>query len=164
MSRRKGLRNVTRLRRKLRRMPDEIEKYIKPALVAVATATAVDAASIVRKNYGDLAASIEPNFSRDGLTALVGPGAKGVKAEKRAGRALSRGRRINLSDANQHLLFQAHKGMWIEFGTKGSPGKGIPPHPAYPFMAPAWDMNRSFGIALVREAIDAALASIGKRG
>ncbi|MEP3114923.1 hypothetical protein [Nisaea sp.] len=162
MSRRSGLRNVTKLRRKLRRMPDQIEKHVRPALVVVATATAVDAASIVRKNYGDLAASIEPNFSRDGLSALVGPGAKGVKAERRVGRARARGKQLNLSGANQDLLFQAHKGAWIEFGTKGSPSKGIAPHPAYPFMAPAWDMNRSFGIALVRDAIDAALASITK--
>lgn len=159
-----GIRGLTKLRRTLRRIEPEITQEVKQAIRDGAEAIKWDAKALAPRDEGDLANAIDATFSSDGLAAVIGPGSKGVQAERRAGRAAARGRTIVLSARSTDLLWQFYKGLWHEFGTKGYPAKNIPPLPARPFMGPAYDMNEDWIKGNVRRAIAEALKKASAGG
>lgn len=160
------LSGTTKLRRTLRRLDPEVTSGIRRVVREGSQAVEADALSHVPIDEGDLARSIESKIGRDGLTAVVGPGASAAEIKRRAtGSAFGSirrsgrraGERVNLSKSNKELYFQFLKGVWIEYGTKGSPANNIPPRPAQPFMAPAWVANRTWLIGRARGALRSAL-------
>jgi len=160
------IKGVNRLRRTLRRAPDEISDGVVEVVRNGAEAVRLDAVTRVPVDEGDLRRSIDVKYGRDGLTAVVGPGASAAelaaRKNKRAGgvrSAFGAARRadVRLSKAKSEELFQYFKGVWIEFGTKGVPSRNIPPQPARPFMRPAMDVNRRYFTEESRRAIRRAL-------
>lgn len=152
-----GIKGLTKLRRTLRRIPDETEGGVRQAIATVSEAIKQDAISLAPRNEGDLVRAIDMTFSSDRLASVIGPGVKGIRAEKRQGRARARGVDVNISAASRDALFQFSKGLWHEFGTKGSPERNIPPLPARPFMGPAYNLNEEYGKQLMRAAVKKAL-------
>jgi HK97 gp10 family phage protein len=156
---RTGLKGVSALRRKLRNMEPIVGSGIRQAITDAAIYIEADAQSFVPKDTGDLAASIEHKISADGFSAVIGPAArsaavaKAIRGSAFATRVL--GKPIGATTADR--LFQYFKGVWIEFGTKGNAEKGIPPHPAQPFMRPAFDMNRKWAVTRIKDLVDAQL-------
>jgi hypothetical protein len=158
------IRGVNRLRRTLRRAPDEISDGVRQVVRDGAEAVRLDA--IARVQPTSIKRSIETKYGRDGLTALVGPSAKAAdlaaRKNQRAGGARSafgaaRRSSVRLSKAKSEELFQFFKAFWYEFGTKGVPSRNIPPQPARPFMRPAMDVNRRYFTEESRRAIRRAL-------
>ena len=163
LSQRRGLQNVNSLRRKLRNMHKVTENSIKPVIEEVAEAIRLDAIDRVPKDTGELARSIEKKVSSDGLTAVIGPGAKIaaiIKRQSGSAFATRKAGGIKLSKASKHLLFQFFKGYWIEFGTKGNAERNIPPQPARPFMGPSFDINRQWGVNRVKDAVNNTLRRV----
>ena len=156
------VRGITKLRRTLRRMEPEIRGEVQGAIADAAEAIKQDARSLVPKAEGDLARSIEVVFSSDKLAAVIGPGAKGARVQKRAASAKRKGREVRLSTRSRDLLFQLSKGRWLEFGTKGSPEHGIQPLATHPFMGPAFNLNERYAVDLVRKAVNRALRRVTK--
>lgn len=158
-----GYSNVTPLRRKLKKLNKHVENGIKPELKASLEMVAATAAANVPRDSGDLAANIDVALSSDGLAGVAGPSAKNAKVKK----ALSKGAtsvfatRASggkvISTGTKKKIFQFFKGYWIEFGTKGSPERNIPPQPARPFMQPAWDINSAAIKRRLKKAIDQQL-------
>lgn len=151
MARRSRVEGVTALRRKLRRVDPSITTELRNAVRDGANMIARTAATLAPMDTGELRLSIETNVSRDGMTAIVGPGARAaeilrVRTGSQFGRVVAkgknRGRKVNLSRMNKRLLMSFYKGYWAEFGTKGNPKRNIPPQPARPFMGPAYDINK----------------------
>lgn len=160
---RRGLNGVTSLRRKLRRMPEAVEQYLRPEVDATAAAMAATARTLVSKDTGELAASIEYKLSPDGMTALIGPAAKSAAVIK-ASTAKSIDKQTPkkpISAGSREKLFQFFKGVWLEFGTKGNPDKGIPPQPARPYMRPAFDVNKIPGLNRITRGLNAVLRKVG---
>lgn len=159
MARRKsGLSGVTKLRKTLRRLPEEVQANVRGAVNLVAEAVEADMKSGAPRAEGDLAASIQTAKSRDGLAAVVGPAAKAFKVVRRAkAKARRDGIKLQLSDRNKHLMFQLAKANWIENGTKGYPQRNIPPMPARPFIQPAVDLNSAYFEQQVRLAVRRAI-------
>jgi len=155
---------VKKLRRTLRRAPDEITDDVRMAVRRGAEAVHADAVARAPIDEGDLVRSIEIRFGRDGLTAVVGPGARAVQlARRKAGTEFAtRSPRLRLSRRNKDLLFQFFKGRWIEFGTKGNSRLNIPPQPARPFMGPAADLNKTFFKNEARVAVRRALDRLAR--
>lgn len=156
----------SKLRRTLRRVDPEITSDIRQVVREGAQAIEADALSFVPVDEGDLARSIEYKIGRDGLTAVIGPGASAAEIKRRAtGSAFGQirrsgkraGQRVNLSKANKQRYFQFLKGVWVEFGTKGNAARNIPPQPARPFMGPAWLANRPWLIGRAQKALRIAL-------
>ncbi|MBI1189030.1 MAG: hypothetical protein GC206_17120 [Alphaproteobacteria bacterium] len=125
---------ATRLKRLLKALDPEVTAELKTAVRESAEIMAADARSLVPVDTGDLRDSIEVAIRRDGLSAAIGPG---VKSKKRA-----------------RAVFY---GLFVEFGTKGSPKDGIPPMPARPFLGPAFLINKEAAIKRTRAAINAAI-------
>jgi len=114
---RAGLRGVNKLRRTLRRLPSEVTIGIRNSIERGAAAIEADMMINIPKDTGDTAAKISSKVSRDGLTAQIGfIGKKAVEG--------------------------AYVARFIEYGTKGH--GNVPPQPARPFMAPAFDANRDW--------------------
>lgn len=168
MARRSGLKGVTSLRRTLRRIEPEVTKQVRVAMEDGAEAIKLDAVARVPKAEGDLARSIDYQLGRDGLTAIIGPAAKqvamvGGRTSATTPFATNSKRQRRLSTKNKEALLQFFKGYWIEYGTKGSPKRNIPPMRPHPFMGPAFDLNREWLLGKVREGIDKALEKASSR-
>lgn len=135
---RSAWRGVTKLRKTLRRIDPEVTKELKESFEQYASNIADTAAYIAYSkglyDEGDLIASIEYQMGRDGLTALIGPGAKRIKISKSAFDT-----RLYVKNKDKHAALQFFKGYWAEFGTKGATDRNIPPQVPRPFMNPAYD-------------------------
>lgn len=153
--RRSGLAGVTKLRKTLRRLDPEIVKDLKTVVREGGEAIKQDQIAGAPVREGDLVREIDYKLGRDGMTVVVGPGAKRVNIASTLpfGEA-----RMNLSPAKGHALLQFFKAYWYEFGTKGSPKRNIPPQAAKPFLIPAYDINKEWMLRRARKAIAEALA------
>lgn len=160
------LTGTKKLVRTLRRIEPEAREPLAAAIREGLEAIKWDAISRVPIDSGELARSIDVVHSRDGLSGAVGPAAKSmsiVKRSTRTGFATAAIGKLKLNDRNRKRLFQFFKGYWVEFGTKGSAARGIPPMAPRPFMRPAWDANRAWMTERVRKAIRNTL-DIASRG
>lgn len=84
----RGYASVSRLRRKLRRMPDDIVDEVRKAVTDGAEILRFEMLNRVPVDTGILAETIEIKLGRDKLSATVGPGARTKKARLRGFRAL----------------------------------------------------------------------------
>jgi hypothetical protein len=145
-----------KLRRTLRRLEPEIvsgvKKEVKNAAEHIHFDAIANAYSAGLVDEGDMVASIAIKYGRDGLTAVIGPGASAININKSPfNTALYR------SDKSKFLAYQFFKGYWAELGTKGSAAKNIPAQPATPFMQPAFDANKEAYSRAIGKAINNAL-------
>ena len=163
MARRSKVEGVSALRKKLRRIDPEIKKEIADVVIEGLEAIRRDAQALVPVDTGELRDSIEVQFSkRDGVSGLVGPGAKAAEIVRRKSDSKTAfgGWKYRLSKKNKAKLYQFFKGYWIEFGTKGNAKKNIPPQSARPFMAPAYLANREWIRQKARIAVDNVLRKV----
>lgn len=151
-----NFRGVAKLRRTLRRLDPDVTEGIKRTIENgardISNEAAYRANSLGLFDTGDMIQSITYKLGRDGMTAVIGPGAKHVKISK------------NPFDTTQYVsrpskqsAMNFFKAYWAEFGTKGDPTLGIAPQPATPFMNPAYDNNKDWIVRKTRQGISAAL-------
>lgn len=156
---RTGVYGAVKIRRLLRRAPDEITNDVRTEVREVAEAVRADAMALVPRDTGDLATSIEVDMSNDGLAAVVGPAAKAARADARVMRANRRymaagsDKRSRLSVKNNNALRRVFYAVFVEFGTKF--------RAATPFMFPAYEANRAWGVRKIGEAVRRALTKLG---
>lgn len=173
MARRSRVEGPNQLRRKLRRIDPEITKSLRDALARAASAIEAAATQLVPVDTGDLAGSIEHKISADGLTAVIGPGARAAeiirsKTGSQFGRFAKAGKRkgqkVNMRGANKKLLMMFYRGYWVEFGTKGSAKHNIPPQSPRPFMRPAFDINKGRAKSEIAARINQVLKTVSAGG
>lgn len=162
-----GIRGTNKLRRTLRRIDPAVTQGIRDDIRDVSEAVKQDAINLAPVDEGDLVRAIDFRIGRDGLTSVIGPGAKaadiaGRKKKSRGNVFAAVARGIRLSRSNRDLLFEFFKGYWIEFGTKGNASNNIPPQSARPFMRPAWQLNRGFGVQRMRQSVSKALRKVSR--
>lgn len=116
------------LRRKLKRMPDEVKGGVQEAIKDSMEVVYADALSRVPVDEGDLAAALHRKLSSDKLGARIGYWRKGnARRWKRGG-------------------WRAH---FIEFGTRFKS--------AQPFLNPAFRKNKAWIINRIDKAVGVAL-------
>lgn len=166
MKRRSRVTGTNALRRKLRRMPDEVVAALRTEVRRGLDEIEKDALGLVPVDEGDLAQSIEVKVSRDGLTGIVGPGARAAEIVRRkTGSAFGvSSSKVNLRRSTAEQLMQFFVGYWLEFGTKGSPENNVPPLAPRPFMSPAYDVNRRAIVRRISKAVDRVLERVAKGG
>lgn len=156
---RSGFFGVTKLRKTLRRLDPEIVDGVKAEFRQGAEAIEFDAISNAMMlgviDSGDMVASITTKYARDGLTAVIGPGASVVRVNKSPFNT-----RLYVSQKSKDMAWQFFKGYWAEFGTKGDPERGIPAQPPRPFMNPAFDANKTRISRDVRSAVNLAMRQV----
>jgi hypothetical protein len=170
---RRGFAGVNKLRKTLRRLDPEITKDIKVVLSRGAKAIHRDAVNNAETaNYGqipgirdtgDLIRSIGIKYSRDELSVLIGPGAGDATLKNlgpQAAKLTKTGKQTKASIRNREAQWNAMKGYWAEFGTKGDPSRNIPAITPTPFMNPAFDSNKAWLRSEVKDAVSKVLASV----
>lgn len=156
----RGLAGVSSLRRKLRRMPEDVQDVVKRAILDSAELIKFHQLRKVPVDEGDLAASIEIKLSGDKLSAEIGPGARTMKAKRAAGwrsHLIEFGTRPHSTKPQARLL----KG-----GQKEGEGKGgqHPGMPARPFIRPALKENMDDVTKIIDDAVDWALKKASAGG
>jgi len=141
-----GVSGNKKLRRTLRRVDPVTNSKVAAAIEDTAEKIESAAVAFAPVDEGDLVRSIARKKGRDGLTYVIGPGAKSVKISKSPFAEAA----VGVTGATKsHRLMQFFKGFWIEFGTRNMPAR--------PFMKPAFDFNRDQGVRDVQRAIKKAL-------
>ncbi len=130
--RRSGISNGGRLRRKLRRMPDDARRATQDAIAEAAELVKFEQLNRVPVDEGDLARSIEIWIKGDRLTAKIGPGARTKKARTLAG-------------------WRAH---FIENGVLG--------RPAQRFIFPAIEIHRRTIIKMIDDGVGRSLRRVAR--
>jgi len=161
-TRKYGYAGVGKLRRTLNRLDPETVAGVKESLRNTAEAIHYDALMNLQRvlsgeGFGDLQYQMEIAYGRDGLTAVVGPGAKAVKISKSPFNT-----KLYVSEKSKYGAWQFFKGYWLEFGTKGYPKDNIPPQPARPYLNPAYDANKVRGIADIKRAVNRVLTDLAQ--
>lgn len=155
-----GYAGINKLRKTLKRLEPDATKEIKTVFARGAEDIWRDAVNNLQsklsgEGHGDLLASVTIKYGRDGLTAVIGPGAKRVTINKSPFNT-----RLYVTDSAKHEAWQFFKGYWFEFGTKGYPEHNIPPQPARPFMNPAYDSNKTRITYGVQKAVRDTMISL----
>ena len=135
-----------RLRRTLRRIEPQTGHEVGDAVERTARDIEANALMFVPVDEGDLARSIFAKRGRDGLTYVIGPGAKSVNISKNPFQRAALGIK---SGTQRDRYFQFFKGWWIELGTSRQPAR--------PFMQPAFDLAKRRGLRDIQRAIGVAL-------
>ena len=151
MARRSSVRGDFKLRGVLRRIGNQMESDLRPAMQKAADLVLETQRELIPKDTGESAAALEAFVSKSGLDAQIG-----IRGKKKARRFF-------------FLRF-------IEHGTKGREGKAgknptnksdgsnfygyapdIPARPAHPFIRPSYDLNKDAIRKLLSEAIASTL-------
>ena len=119
----------TRARIKMRRLLQETESGIKPAMQDAINSLHKEVIMRVPRDSGNLEDNITSHVSKNGMIGEVG--LRGKKARSRA--------------------FYAR---FLEFGTKGQGGGA---RPAQPFLEPAWDYEKPRVVSRIQKVINEAV-------
>ncbi|MEM1142729.1 MAG: HK97 gp10 family phage protein [Pseudomonadota bacterium] len=144
---------MTKLRRTLRRMEEEITEGVASEIETVAKTVEQNMLGMVPVDEGDLASVIAYKIGRDGFSAVIGPGAGSAQIKKGLGLSAQKylkGGGVTAATArNNFIRLQLYKAHWIEYGTRNVPAR--------PFIQPAWDVNKDQFRRQVRRAVDIAI-------
>lgn len=135
MARRSSVQGSTQLRGLLRRIGNEIESDLRPAMLQAANLVLETQTYLIPRDTGDAGQALSAFVSKNGLDAEIG--LRGKKDNRR--------------------YFYT---KFIEYGTKGYTrgDTAIPARPAHPWLRPSYDLNRDQIILLISRAIASTLS------
>ena len=156
MARRSSVKGDFKLRGVLRRIGNQMESDLRPAMQKAADLVLETQRQLIPRDTGAGWWALSSFVSKSGLDAQIGIRANGKKG--------------------QELAKQFFYLRFIEYGTKGRPGKkgkdpenksdgstffgyapDIPARPAHPFIRPSYDLNKDAIRKLLSEAIASTL-------
>jgi len=163
----RGYSGVSELRKKLRKTPELVEQYVRPAMENAAQAVKSDMVSLMPELTSNLKHRVAYKLSPDGMAALIGPEADrfnvvaryrkkyGVLGVSSEGKVATVATQDKVADIASVFYFR-----FLDSGTKGAPDRNIPPQPALNIRQRALDANSSYAknqLAIaIKKALDAA--------
>ena len=130
MARRSSVQGDFKLRGLLRRIGNEMENDLRPAMVQAANLVLATQQEMIPKDEGDAENALTASVSKSGLDAQIG-----IRGKKK----------------NQKIFYA----KFIEHGTKQyTRGDGVvAARPAHPWLRPSYDMNRDEIQSIISRAI-----------
>lgn len=134
MARRSSIQGNVQLRSLLRRIGNEIDSELRPAMVQASDLVLQTQTFLIPRDTGDAAESLTAFVSKSGLDAEIG-----IRGKK-----------------NNTRYFYT---KFLEYGTKGyARGEShVAARPAHPWLRPSYDLNREQIITIISRAIDSTL-------
>ncbi|MCD5996505.1 HK97 gp10 family phage protein [Pseudomonas sp. CDFA 602] len=134
MARRSSVQGDFKLRGVLRRIGNQMESDLRPAMVQAATLVLATQQGLIPRDTGDVEGALEAFVSKSGLDAQIG-----IRGKK----------------DNRTFFY----GRFLEYGTKAyKRGDGVvAARPAHPWLRPSYDLNRDQIIDLISRAIASTL-------
>ena len=154
------IKGIGKVRKLLNRLEPEEKAGVQNALRMGAESIEADAIGLALqqdiRRTGDMIASISIKYSRDRMTAVIGPGADRIHNLRNNpwNTTQFRGKRDETWLVNMEAQWNMMKAYWAEFGT----GPPVPQDPQ-PFMNPAWDYNA----AVLRQRVNKEVVAAIKR-
>lgn len=163
----KKIKGINKVRKMFNRIDLEERREVQTALASAAITVMNDAKSLARLHglirTGAMIDSIAIKFSRDRMTAIIGPGAKSavVRANPfdtgQFNREVRRFRYEGVKIRHKQAQWNLMKAWWAEFGT-GPPV----PQPPTPFMNPAWEINKNILTMRVRGSVERVIRRLAQ--
>ena len=134
MARRSSVQGNIKLRGLLRRIGNQIESDLRPAMVQAANLVLETQTYLIPRDTGDSAEALTAFVSKSGLDAEIG-----IRGKK----------------DNRRYFYT----KFSEYGTKGYTmgDTAIPARPAHPWLRPSYDLNREQIVMLITRAIASTL-------
>lgn len=134
MARRSSVQGDFKLRGLLRRIGNQMESDLRPAMVEAASLVLATQQELIPRDTGEIEEALESFVSKSGLDAQIG-----IRGKK----------------DNRHFFY----GRFLEFGTKAyTRGDGtVAARPAHPWLRPSYDMNRDEIQLIISNAIASTL-------
>jgi HK97 gp10 family phage protein len=134
MARRSSIQGDFKLRGILRRIGNQMESDLRPAMVEAADLVLQTQIFLIPRDTGNASETLTAFVSKSGLDAQIG-----IRGKK---------------DNTRYFYTK-----FLEYGTKGyTRGETpIPARPAHPWLRPSYDLNREQIILLISRAIDSTL-------
>lgn len=134
MARRSSVQGNFKLRGLLRRIGNQIESDLRPAMVEAANLVLSTQQQMIPNDEGDAENALTAFVSKSGLDAQIG-----IRGKKK----------------NQKIFYA----KFIEFGTKQYTrgDSTVAARPAHPWLRPSYDMNRDEIQSIIRRAITSTL-------
>lgn len=134
MARRSSVQGDFKLRGVLRRIGNQMESDLRPAMVQAANLVLATQQNLIPRDTGDVEQALEAFVSKSGLDAQIG-----VRGKK----------------DNRRFFY----GRFLEYGTKAyTRGDGVvAARPAHPWLRPSYDQNRDQIVDLITKAIASTL-------
>lgn len=139
MVRRSSIQGDFKLRGLLRRIGNEMESDLRPAMVEAANLVLVTQQELIPRDTGEIEESLKAFVSKSGLDAQIG----------------IRGKRDN-----RHFFY----GKFLEYGTKQYTrgDHTVAARPAHPWLRPSYDMNRDEIQLIISRAIASTLKKVAE--
>lgn len=134
MARRSSVQGDFKLRGLLRRIGNQMESDLRPAMVQAAELVLTTQQHLIPRDTGEAEHALEAFVSKSGLDAQIG-----IRGKK----------------DNRKFFY----GRFLEFGTKAYTrgDSTVAARPAHPWLRPSYDMNREQIIDLISKAISSTL-------
>lgn len=134
MARRSSIQGDFKLRGLLRRIGNEMESDLRPAMVEAANLVLATQQRLIPRDTGEIEQGLEAFVSKSGLDAQIG-----IRGKK----------------DNRHFFY----GRFLEYGTKQyvRGDHTVAARPAHPWLRPSYDMNRDQIATIISRAIEATL-------
>ncbi len=134
MARRSSIQGDFKLRGLLRRIGNEMESDLRPAMVEAANQVLATQQRLIPRDTGEIEQGLEAFVSKSGLDAQIG-----IRGKK----------------DNRHFFY----GRFLEYGTKQyvRGDHAVAARPAHPWLRPSYDMNRDQIATIISRAIEATL-------
>lgn len=134
MARRSSIQGDFKLRGLLRRIGNEMESDLRPAMVEAADLVLATQQRLIPRDTGEIEEGLEAFVSKSGLDAQIG-----IRGKK----------------DNRHFFY----GRFLEYGTKQyvRGDRTVSARPAHPWLRPSYDMNRDQIATIISKAIESTL-------
>lgn len=134
MARRSSIQGDFKLRGLLRRIGNEMESDLRPAMVEAANLVLTTQQRLIPRDTGEIEQGLEAFVSKSGLDAQIG-----IRGKK----------------DNRHFFY----GRFLEYGTKQyvRGDHTVAARAAHPWLRPSYDMNRDQIATIITRAIEATL-------
>ncbi|MCF7545554.1 HK97-gp10 family putative phage morphogenesis protein [Pseudomonas petrae] len=134
MARRSSIQGDFKLRGLLRRIGNEMESDLRPAMVEAADLVLATQQRLIPRDTGEIEQGLEAFVSKSGLDAQIG-----IRGKK----------------DNRHFFY----GRFLEYGTKQyvRGDHTVAARAAHPWLRPSYDMNRDQIATIISRAIEATL-------
>nr|WP_272905831.1 HK97-gp10 family putative phage morphogenesis protein [Pseudomonas petrae] len=134
VARRSSIQGDFKLRGLLRRIGNEMESDLRPAMVEAADLVLATQQRLIPRDTGEIEQGLEAFVSKSGLDAQIG-----IRGKK----------------DNRHFFY----GRFLEYGTKQyvRGDHTVAARAAHPWLRPSYDMNRDQIATIISRAIEATL-------
>ena len=157
-SKRSQVKGDFKLRGVLRRIGNQMDSDLRPAMQQAADLVLATQRELIPKDTGESAAALEAFVSKSGLDAQIGLRGKAKNRKFFFLRFIERGTKGSKGKPGKNPENKTNGSNWFGYAPD------IPARPAHPFIRPSYDLNREAIRQILSDAISKTLDRAARSG